>query len=108
MAQQLFKIPLTNVPQQFAITLSGTQLIIVCRWNAQTSLWEMELVDAVTNTSLIACLPLVTGCDLLSQYQHLGLGGQLIVFTDGDDLQSPPTLENLGADANLYYLTGTA
>lgn len=108
MAVQLFEIPLMNVPQQFAITLSGTDLIMVCRWNEQAQVWELELIDALTGASLVACLPLVTGVDLLAQYRHLGIPGQLIVYTDGDTTQAPPTLDNLGDDAKLYYLVGAA
>ncbi len=51
--------------------------------------------------------PLVTGVDLFAQYRYLNLvKGQFIVFTAGAELQ-PPTLENLGQEANLFYVDDT-
>lgn len=103
MAEQLFKIPLTNVPQRFAIELAGLSLVIVSRWNEEAPAWMLDFYDEATAAPLIVSLPLVSGADLLAQHQHLGIPGQLIVYTDGDEF-APPTLENLGQEANLYYL----
>lgn len=100
-------IPLTNVPQTFAITLNGRALMLTNRWNDQMQTWLLDLVDGVTQAPLLMSLPLVTGVDLLAQFAHLGIGGQLIVYTDGDPA-TPPTLNNLGVDANLYYLVPAA
>jgi hypothetical protein len=47
---------------------------------------------------------LITGADCLSGLEYLGITGQLVVFTDGDEL-AVPTLENLGVESNLYFLT---
>lgn len=103
MAEQLFKIPLINIPQRFAIELAGRSLIVVSQWNDEAPAWMVSFYDEATNEPLILSLPLVSGADLLSQHQHLGIPGQLIVYTDGDEF-APPTLENLGQEANLYYL----
>jgi len=49
-------------------------------------------------------IPMVTGCDLLRQYHHLGFGGALVVqnAVTGDD--QPPQFDDLvGA---LLYVTG--
>jgi hypothetical protein len=40
---------------------------------------------------------------LLEQFKHVGIPGKLLVYTDGDEF-APPTLENLGQEANLYYV----
>lgn len=106
MTTQFFTIPLTNVPQRFAIELAGRALIVVSKWNAEMPAWEIDLLDGVTAQPLITSLPLVSGSDLLSQFQHLGIPGQLIIYTEGDAL-APPTLDNLGAEADLYYLVTT-
>lgn len=105
MAEQIFKIPLTNTPQRFAIELAGMSLIVVSRWNGEAPAWMLDFYDEASNEPLILSLPLVSGADLLYQHQHLGIPGQLIVYTDGDEF-APPTLENLGQEANLYYLVG--
>ncbi len=52
-------------------------------------------------------IPLVTGTDLLGQYEYVGLNGQLFVYTDGN-ADNVPTLDNLGIESNLFYLTDVA
>lgn len=101
--EQLFIIPLSNVPQRFTIELSGVVYIIVCRWNGEMPAWTLDIFDEATNNPLIINLPLVAGADLLSQFGHIGIPGKLLVYTDGDEF-APPTLDNLGQEANLYYL----
>lgn len=103
MAEQLFKIPLDNTPQRFAIELAGQSLVIVSQWNDEMPAWTIDIIDGATEQPLIMCLPLVSGVDLLAQHEYIGIPGQLIVYTDGDEF-APPTLENLGQEANLYYL----
>lgn len=102
----LFLVPLSNIPQEFNINLNGRELIILCKWNDMPEGgWIVDISDFITNQSIIAGIPLVTGCDLLEQYEYLELGGSLVIFTDGD-ANAVPTLENLGVESNLYYVTG--
>jgi len=101
--EQLFVIPLTNVPQRFTIELSGVAYIIVCKWNGEMPAWTLDIFDEVTSQPLIVNLPLVAGANLLEQFGHIGIPGKLLVYTDGDEF-APPTLDNLGQEANLYYL----
>ena len=105
MAETVFKMPLTNVPQRFSMDIAGTTYTIVCRWNEVIG-WALDLIDAATDTSIIACLPIVTGCDLLTPFGYLNIGASLIAYTDGDQYE-PPTLDNLGAESNLYILITT-
>lgn len=104
MAQEVFIIPLTTTPQQFDITLSGVPFTIVSQWNRFIDIWEISLLDKNNNLPVIVALPLVTGINLLSQFEFLGIPGSLIVYTDGDEL-AVPTYENLGDSSNLYYVT---
>lgn len=101
-----FVIPLTNVPQRFAIELSGVAYVIVCRWNGELPAWTIDVLDEATSAPLILNLPLVSGVDLLEQFGHIGIPGKLLVYTDGDEF-APPNLENLGHEANLYYVAAT-
>lgn len=103
MSDQVFKIPLTNVPQRFSIDLAGKSLIIISQWNEEMLAWVLDILDGDTEEPLVCCLPLISGADLLEQHEYLGIPGQLIVYTDGDET-APPTLENLGIEANLYYV----
>ena len=98
-----FLIPLTNIPQEFSISLSNREVTIFQRWN-EWSGWVIDLSDTATTTPIIAGLPLVTGCDLLEPFPELGFIGSLLVYTDGNSM-SIPTIDNLGLDSNLYYMT---
>jgi hypothetical protein len=99
----LFLIPLVNTPQQFNITLGEQDLIIVCKWNdSPDGGWVIDILDDITNAPIICNIPLVTGVNLLEQYDYLGFNTKLVIYTDGD-ANAVPTLDNLGVDSNLYY-----
>jgi hypothetical protein len=102
---ELFIIPVTNVPQKFAISLAGKDYLLTCKWNAaEEAGWVLDIADGITN-EIIACnIPLITGADCLSGLEYLGISGELIVYTDGNEL-AVPTLENLGIESNLYFRT---
>lgn len=102
MSEQVFTIPLTNIPQRFAIALGGRQLDLVSKWSEHSG-WLLDFYDGVTDEALIAGIPLVAGADLLEQYEYIGIPGQLMVYTDGDQF-ADPTETNLGGEANLYYI----
>lgn len=98
-----FLIPLTSIPQEFSVSLDGREVTIYQRWNEYSG-WVIDISNTATNSSIIAGLPLVTGVDLLEPFPELGFVGSLLVYTDGDAM-AIPTLDNLGADSNLYYVT---
>lgn len=99
-----YEIPLTPEPQQFAIPLAGANYTITLEYHNDPELgWTLDLADA-SGTNMLTGVPLVTGADLLAQYQYLGIGGSLYVYTDSDPL-AVPTPDNLGIDAHLYFAT---
>ena len=100
-----FQIPLSNIPQQFSISLAGKEYLMTCRWNdADEAGWVLDFSDATTSLKIVSNIPLVTGCDLLSGLEYLGFKGSLFVSTDGD-VFAPPALDNLGIESNLYFST---
>lgn len=100
-----FLIPLTNDFQTFEISLAGVNYVMTSRWNdAPDAGWVIDLDDAITGDSIIAGIPLITGADLLDGLQYLGINGQLIVYTNGDQT-AVPTVDDLGVESNLYFLT---
>lgn len=103
MAVNAFKIPLTNIPQKFAIDLAGKSYTVLCRYNTEMENWLISMMDGDTEADIFDSMPLVTGVDLLAQYTYLGIPGSLIVYTDGNEL-APPTEKNLGVECNLYYV----
>lgn len=103
-----FIVPLLNIPQSFDIALAGVNYTMICRWNdAPDAGWVIDLADADTGAAIVTNIPLITGADCLAGLEYLGINGQLIVFTDGDDT-AVPTLDNLGVESNLYFLTSAA
>lgn len=100
----LFKIPLQNTPQSFEVELEGRTLQCVCRWNdAVEGGWFLDISE--NDAPVVMNLPLVTGCNLIEQYPELGMTGVFAILTDGGD--DAPTLDNLGVDSNLYYLSAS-
>lgn len=97
------EIPLTGRAQRFGISLSNVDYTLTTWWNTYASCWMLSLHDANDN-SIIDSIPLITGADLLEQFAYLGLGGQLIVQTDGD-ADAVPTYANLGAQGHLYWVS---
>lgn len=100
-----FLLPLTNTPQTFGISLANKNYLMTCKFNdSPDGGWVADFSDADTNLPIVANIPLITGADCLDGLDYLGFDGQLIVYTDGDDT-AVPTLENLGVESNLYFLT---
>ncbi|SPA44833.1 phage baseplate plug family protein [Cupriavidus taiwanensis] len=99
-----FEIPLSPLPQRFAITLGGVDYRLTVQYRkAGGAGWVLDIADA-NNAPLVSGIPLVTGTDLLAQYKHLGFAGRLWVqgSADPDDV---PTYEDLGIGSHLYWVT---
>lgn len=96
-----YEVPLSASPQKLLIDLLGVTYSLTVRFNSASSLWYLDIADALGNPILVG-IPLVTGCDLLEQYAHLGINGSLYAQTDGD-LSAPPTSDNLGTSSHLYF-----
>lgn len=101
MSGQLYRIPVNNVPERFAIDLDGNALILILRWNEEMNAWTLDVYDEITGEPLILCLPVVAGVNLLEQFDHL-LPGKMAVGVAGDE-HADPTLQNIGREAELYY-----
>ena len=97
-----YEIPLTAAPQRFNIALQGVIYIIDLRWNHMSSQWYIDIYDG-DSSLLVGNTPLVTGVNLLEQYDFLGFGGELRMQTDGNTDQLP-TYDNLGTDSHLYFV----
>lgn len=98
----LFTIPVQNTPQRFEIELSGVTYVMENRYNSVAGYWELELSDAA-GVPIVSAVPLLAGVNLLEGYPG-GPPGLLAVITDGDET-ADPTLNGLGVESKLYYLT---
>lgn len=103
MAEVAYKVPLTAKAQVFNIDLAGTTYKITLFWNVTSATWVINLATT-TDTPILSAVPLVTGIDLLGQYAYLGIGGKLVVQTDYS-VDQVPTIDNLGIDSHLYFVT---
>lgn len=98
-----YEIPLTPVAQKFSIALGGQTYNLTVNWNsAPQGGWVLDIADE-SDEPIVAGIPLVTGADLLSQYQYLGFNGAMLVESDFD-LYATPTFNNLGVNSHLFFL----
>ena len=102
------RIPLLPAaPQELTVKLAGInyKLALLYR-NMPEAGWILDIRDDGDN-SLVLGLSLVTGLDLLAQYKHLGIKGELFILTDGD-LFKVPAFDDLGVTSFLYFWTEDA
>lgn len=97
-----YEIPLSAEAQKFTIALAGQDRQLRVYWNKWSENWVLDL-NQPDGTPLLQGLPIVTGADILGQYEHLGLGGSIVAQTDFD-LDAVPTFENLGNLGRVYFL----
>ncbi len=104
MAFTIYEVPLSPQSQVFSIALNGVTYNLTLMWRTAPAPgnWVLDIADSANNP-LIQGIPLVTGCDLLGQYEYLGIGGGLWVSTDGDP-SAIPTYSNLGTLSHLYFV----
>lgn len=102
--QQVFILPLQNVPQSFNISLGPNNYIMTCKWNpSDEGGWVIGFEDQESGEEIVDNIPLVTGTDLLAGLEYLDFGGQIVVYTNGD-ATATPTLDNLGVESNVYFV----
>jgi hypothetical protein len=103
LAVNILEIPLSSKAQVFTIDLNGVEYKLSIIWNSVCQSWILD-VRNTDDTDVLLGIPLVTGRDLLEQFKHLNLGGNLLVQTD-TDTDAVPTFNNLGTQGHLYYIT---
>lgn len=103
-------VPLQPMPQSFSITLAGVEYNLTVYWNdtlygggLADPNWLLDIADQ-NDAPIVTAIPLVTGCNLLEQFDYLQLGGGLVVQSSQDpDLV--PDFASLGSTGNLYFVT---
>jgi hypothetical protein len=101
-----YTIPLVAQNQTLTITLGGVNYSMRVYWCNPSQTWNFDLYDQ-SGTLILGGVPMVTGCNLLRQFAYLGIGGSLVVLSNGQDPLAAPTLTNLGTDAQLMYVVTT-
>lgn len=95
------EIRLTPDNQTFSISQGGHDYGMRIVWHG--TCWFLDLLDS-NNGLIIGGIALITGADLLAQYQHLGLGFSLYVVCD-DPASENPGATDLGITSHLYIST---
>lgn len=98
-----YKIPLIAQAQQFQITILGVDYTLLVVWNPVMACWVLDILDPLL-VPILTGIPIVTGVDLLGQYEHLNFGGGLIALSS-PDRYVVPSLTSLGDSSQLYFVT---
>lgn len=98
------EIPLSAQPQTLQVALAGTTYTLTVKWNDQNQSWTVDIADAAGN-NLVTGIPMVTGADLLGQFDYLGISGALVAQSDFNP-SAVPTFANLGSTGHLYFVAG--
>lgn len=99
-----FEIPLSSANQTLAIVLNGIPYIlrlIFCQTTDPSACWLLDINDQ-NGVPIVCGIPLVTGADLLEQYQYLNFGFILYCFSDFSN-SAIPTFADLGTTSHLYF-----
>ena len=99
----IFELPLTGRPQYLSVRLVGVLYRLKLGWNIPAQCWMLDWMTA-NGTPLLNGMPLVTGCDLLAQYEYLGIAGQLFAITDQTRGDMPPDYDGFGLTGHLFFL----
>lgn len=78
-------------------------LKLVLKWNSSAACWVVDLYNANTGALILGGVMLVTGANLLEQFNYLGFKGTLRAQTD-HDADAVPTFANLGSTGHLYFV----
>ena len=97
-----YEIPLSATPQAFSINLADKAYNLEVKYCHVVDTWVVDISDTDELPVLLG-LPLVTGVDLLGLHKHLGIGGMLVVQSDGE-VGRVPTFNDLGTNGHLYFV----
>jgi uncharacterized protein DUF6983 len=95
-------IPLVAQNQRLSVQLAGTTYNLETRWNIQANCWVLWISDVDSNP-LAGPIALVSGADLLEQFEYLDIGGSLFVYDSAGPPGTNPTFTSLGVTSNLYF-----
>ena len=100
-----FLVPTNPYNQSFVVSLNGTTYSFTIRWNNDPSAqnWVIDVYD-INNNPVVTGIAMVTGANLLEQFDYLDFGGALIAQTS-NEANVVPTYADLGSTGNLYFVT---
>ena len=97
------ELPLTAAAQTFSTSVAGQEYTFQITWNTTNVCWMINILDTSGN-KILSGVPMVTGVDLLEQFEYLNFGFQMYAQTD-NDTNAVPTFENMGTTSHLYVVS---
>lgn len=94
--------PQSGIQQIFDIDLSGRTYRFRLTWSAPSTCWMLDILSD-DDVAIVRSIPVITGINLLDPYPDAGIAGSLYAYTAGTD--DPPTLESMGRESILLYVT---
>lgn len=109
-----YQVPLARIPivpgqnQSLAMNLNGTDYRLRFLYNDEGNTWVMDIGDA-QGIPIVCGIPLVSGSNLLAQYEHLqiGRGGAMFLFSAVQTTEYPG-FNDLGDSWQLYFAFPTS
>ena len=98
-----YVLPLKPYPQRLTTLLNGVSYNMRTRWSNMSNCWMLDLAD-VDNNPMVGSIPLVTGANLLSQYDYLGIGGGLYVYDTSGPPDAVPGFSGLGVIGFVAFI----
>ena len=106
---QILEIPVNNTPnssQSFTVTVDNgarnISILLKLRYLDLYRLWVADISDSVTGKALIYGVPLVTGTNILGQYEYLGIGSLYVIPAEPTKLEHPDN-HTLGSTFSLVW-----
>ena len=98
----LYELPFTGRQQYVNITLAAVRYRFKLAWNVYASCWILDILQA-DGVPIARGLPIVTGADMLAQFEYLEVGGQFLVTTDQTYGEMVPSYQGLGLTGHVYF-----
>jgi hypothetical protein len=97
------ELPFTARPQRVTMYLGTYEFLIRLYWCKPAGCWVIDFSD-VDNNLIAAGIPLVTGADLIEQFQYTPLrGGRMIVMSTDRPPETIPGWGDLGITGHVYW-----
>lgn len=93
---QVQEVPLSNNSQTFTISIDRTIYRLNIVW--RSTVYVMDILDN-SNNIIISGIPLVSGLDLLEQFNYLGIPREVVILSDVP--YTDPIYDTLGLSTYL-------
>lgn len=98
----VYEVPTQPESQTFTVSLGGVTYEFTLTWCPPAACWTLDIADDQGNP-IVQGLQLITGADLLEQFEYLEIGGSLLVQSDFDPAMVP-NYGSLGSTGHLYFV----